>query len=122
MPVVYPELQHSEGLAVIRKMKRLMAQRYCHEISRTKFMHEYDKLRTELNETEEYKALRRFAIARAAGQCEKCKQVPGNQMCHKVGVSFRPDLALRKDNVYWGCDECHQADHPELKLIPRTTL
>lgn len=121
MPVVYPAIQHSEAHVVIRKMKRLMSRRYCHEISRTKFMTEYSKLREELNNTEEYKQLRRIVISRSGGVCEKCKQVPGDQMCHKAGVSFRPDLALRKDNVYWGCGECHQADHPELKLIPRTT-
>lgn len=79
-------------------------------------MHEYEKLRFALNETEDYKALRRFVIARSGGKCEKCEATAGNQMCHKIGVSFRPDLALRKDNVYWGCQECHQLDHPELKL------
>lgn len=121
MPVVYPEISHSPALALIRRIRVLKSRRYNHEISRTKFLHDYDKLRTELNETEEYKALRRLVIARANGLCEKCRATPGNQMCHKMAVAVRPDLALRKDNVYWGCDECHQADHPELKLIPRTT-
>jgi hypothetical protein len=58
-----------------------------------------------------------MVAARADGLCEKCQKAPGDQMCHKIGVSYRPDLALKKDNVYWGCGECHQLDHPDMQLV-----
>lgn len=80
-------------------------------------MYEYDKLRLELNNSEEYKALRRKVIARAKGKCEKQCGRDGDQMCHRIAVAYRPDLALSITNVYWGCGPCHSLDHPELKLI-----
>lgn len=116
MALVFPILAHSNALSVISAIRRLKAKRYSHEISRVVFLREYEKLRAQLNDTEEYKELRRIVIARSGGICEKCQKVPGDQMCHKIGVSFRPDLALRKDNVYWGCGPCHQQDHPDLRL------
>lgn len=121
MPLIYPELAKHTAQGVILAIRRLKSQRFNHEISRTRFLAIYEVLREELNQTEEYKQLRRFAIARSGGVCEKCKRVAGNQLCHKIAVAFRPDLALRKDNVYWGCDSCHQADHPDLRLTPGTT-
>ena len=116
MPVVFPELQFSSAHAIIRDIRRLKARRFTHEISRAKFLACYEKLREALNDTEEYKALRRKVIARAKGMCEKCTHNPGDQMCHKIAVGYRPDLALRIDNVYWGCQPCHQLDHPDLRL------
>ena len=122
MPVVYPELNPSSAIGIIADIRRLKSRRYNHEISRIRFLVIYEALREALNETEEYKTLRRFIIRRSYGKCEKCHTKLGNQMCHKIGVAFRPDLALRKDNVYWGCDSCHQLDHPDLRLTPRTSL
>ena len=117
MAVIFPEIHHSNAQGVIRSMLRLKSRRYCHEISRTAFMREWDKLRRELNETEEYKTLRRRVIHRAQGKCEKCHQREGDQMCHRLAVAHRPDIALSLTNVYWGCGPCHSLDHPELKLI-----
>jgi hypothetical protein len=116
MPILYPEVQKNDARRIILAIRRLKSQRYNHEISRAKFLSQYEILRYALNETEEYKELRRKVIARAKGICEKCREVLGDQMCHKAGVSFRPDLALRMDNVYWGCQPCHQKDHPDLQL------
>lgn len=117
MAVVFPEVAYSDASHIVRLIRRLKAKRFSHDISRTKFLAEYEVLRELLNSTEEYKALRRKVVARAKGVCEKCKAVPGDQMCHKIGVAFRPDLALRMDNVYWGCGECHQLDHPDMQLV-----
>ena len=116
MPVIYPELRQSSAAGLIVAIRRLKAKRFNHEISRSRFLTVYEALRNELHETEEYKMLRRFVIARSMNRCEKCKKAAGSQMCHKIGVAFRPDLALRKDNVYWGCLTCHQQDHPDLRL------
>jgi hypothetical protein len=116
MPLIYAEPSVDSASAVIRKMLRLKSRRYNHEISRQKYLFEWEKLRKELNETPEYKELRRLVFARSGGKCEKCKTAPGTQMCHKMAVAYRPELALRKDNVYLGCLECHQLDHPDLKL------
>lgn len=116
MPVIFPSIKITPAQTVISAMRRLKSRRFNHEISRAKFLYEFGVLRDQLNETEEYKTLRRTAIARAKGMCEKCHEVPGEQLCHISGVSFRPDLALRLDNVYWGCLPCHQLDHPDLQL------
>lgn len=116
MPVIYPSIKITPAQEIISAMRRLKSKRFNQEISRAKFMAQWEVLREQLNETEEYKQLRRTAIARAKGRCEKCKRAPGEQLCHVAGVSFRPDLALRLDNVYWGCLPCHQLDHPDLRL------
>jgi hypothetical protein len=116
MSVIYPEVAKTAAKFVILAIRRLKSQRYNHEISRTKFLAQYEILRNALNSTDEYKELRRKVIARAGGICEKCQKARGDQLCHKTGVSFRPDLALRMDNVYWGCLPCHQQDHPDLRL------
>lgn len=116
MAVIFPELQKHEARRLILAIRSLKAKRYNRDISREKFLSQYEILREALNETQEYKDLRKRVIVRAKGICEKCHEAPGDQMCHKVGVSFRPDLALRMDNVYWGCGPCHQQDHPDLQL------
>ena len=117
MPVIFPVVDVPDSRRIIRMMTKLKTQRYTREISRAKFLAEYEVLRNALHETEEYKALRRKVIARSEGVCEKCEKAPGDQMCHKIGVAFRPDLALRMDNVYWGCGPCHQLDHPDMQLV-----
>jgi len=116
MALIYPELNPSNAYGIIAEIRRLKARRFNHEISRTKFLAIYEVLREALNDSPEYKTLRRFVIVRSFGKCEKCWKVPGTQMCHKISVAFRPDLALRRENVYWGCQQCHQADHPDLQL------
>jgi hypothetical protein len=117
MAIVYPVLQHRPALFVIKQMQHVLARRRNGEISRPYFLNRWGALRAELNDTEEYKTLRRKVYARSQGTCEKCKLVPGNQMCHKTAVAFRPELSLRLDNVYLGCDDCHQEDHPDLVLV-----
>lgn len=116
MPVVYPSIECGEAKTILSKMRRLKSKRYNHDISRMLFLAQWEVLRKLLNDTEEYKALRRLVYARAKGICEKCKESVGNQMCHKIAVVNRPDLALRPDNVYLGCSPCHQLDHPDLQL------
>lgn len=117
MPVVFPVFQHSTAQSIVSAIRRLKTKRFNHEISRAKFLADYVTLRQLLHDTDEYKQLRRKVIVRSQGLCEKCKKVPGTEMCHKIGVSFRPDLALRMDNVYWGCLSCHALDHPDMNLV-----
>lgn len=116
MALVFPQIEHRPAWVLLNKLQHVKAMRYAHEISRAYFLKRWRELRDELHETEDYKALRRMVYARAGGICEKCQKVPGNQMCHKTAVAMRPDLALRPDNVYLGCDSCHQEDHPDIVL------
>ena len=118
MAIIYPVIKENTAQSVIFAMRKLKSRRFNHEISRVRFMQEYDKLRTALNATEEYRALRRKVIARAKGKCEKCHSVAGDQMCHRIAVAFRPDLALDIRNVYWGCERCHSLDHIEKRTTP----
>lgn len=117
MTIIYPEIVSNSAQSVIFAMRRLKSKRFNHEISRPKFLQEYSKLRMELNDTEEYRALRQKVIARAKRKCEKCHAVPGTQMCHRIAVAYRPDLALDIKNVYWGCERCHSLDHTASKPI-----
>lgn len=116
MTIVYPRIECRAVKIVINRMQWLIARRKYGEISRAQFLEKYSELRNELNLSPEYVALRRLIVGRSRGVCEKCGVKRGSQMAHKQMVARRPDLALHASNVYWGCVECHQLDHPEIKL------
>lgn len=117
MPIIYPRIECSDARILINKIRRLTAKRKWLEISRHQFLREYSVLREALNQSGAYQQLRKKVFDRAEGVCEKCRSKRGNQMAHVTPVAMSPERALDEKNVYWACRECHQLDHPDLKLV-----
>ncbi len=116
MPLVYPNTAPETASDIVRAIQRNNDNRYHGLVSRRSYLARHADLRRRLSYTTEYKALRQHVWERSGGRCEKCKAAPAKHLAHKLAVAMYPKLALDEKNVYYACVECHQLDHPHIKL------